>query len=198
MDRRQLQSLGADYPHLRGLFAIPCGVMMIAAGLGNLEWGPFRSIYAFWVAVAVAGLICLPIVRHYNQRYGRVTLPQKIQVRGVLTAAACIPLIVAGGMVDNNLDLPVWGFLGAWALLMLISYRFSVGLKMHHLVLWGAVLVVSLLPVWGDLDADMRANAGLMVAGVAVMVSGILDHLLLVKAFGSLETRAVANGSVEA
>jgi hypothetical protein len=198
MDRRQLESLGADYPHLRGLFAIPFGVMMIAAGLGNLEWGPFRSIWAFLSAVAVGGLICLPIARHYNRRYGRVTLPQKVQVRGVLTAAACIPLIVGGAMVDNNLDLPIWGFLGAWALLMLISYRFSVGLRLHHMVLWGALLVGSLLPLWGGLDADLRSNAGLMVAGVAVMVSGIFDHLLLVKAFGNLETSAVANSSVEA
>lgn len=197
MDREQLESAGAKYQGLRGLFAIPFGLLMIAAGLGNLEVGPFDSTWTFPAIVLLAGLLSLPMMRHYNQSYGRVTLPPKVQVRGVLIAVACIPLIVGAGMMDNNLGLPIWAFLGAWALLMLISYGFSVGLKMHHVVIWGAVLIASLLPVWSGVEGDMRANAGLMVSGVAVMISGIFDPLLLVKAFGTLGSAAVPNGGVD-
>ncbi len=40
MDRRQLESAGADYPYLQGLWTIPLGIGMIVAGISNLQSRP--------------------------------------------------------------------------------------------------------------------------------------------------------------
>ncbi len=64
---------------------------------------------------------------------------------------------------------------------MLIVGAATVGVKPHHVVVLGTLLAIGLLPVWGGPDAD---NAGLVLAGVAVIVMGLLDHRLLVRTFG--------------
>lgn len=186
MERKQLESVAAEYSHLRGLFLAPLGVIVIASGLGNMEWGPFRELWTVPVVYLAAALACLPIARFYRQNYGRVQLSGKAQLRGAAALAVCVPLIVAGSTMDHRLDLPVWGFLGAWAVLMLVSYAVSSGLKLHHQVLWGAALVASLLPVWSGLAPDLKSNLGLVVCGVGVIVTGVLDHLAMVRSFGSL------------
>jgi hypothetical protein len=198
MERKRLQSVAAEYPHLRGLFSIPVALLMIASGLGNLKWGPFSSNWAFFAFVGLAAVAAVACSRYYNENFGRVTLSRKAQIRGLAAAVVCVPLIVGGGMVDNNLDLPIWGFLAAWSVLMLVSYAASVGLKPHHIVLWGGMLIASLLPLWGGMSGDMRANAGLITAGLLGMVSGLFDHLLLVRSFGSLNAGPLNGNRAEA
>ena len=185
MERKQLESVAAQYPHLRGLFLAPLGLIVIASGLGNMRWGPFRELWTVPVVYVVSALACLPIAYFYRQNYGRVQISRKAQVRGAVALAVCAPLIVAGSTLDHRLDLPVWGFLGAWAVLMLTSYAASSGLKVHHQVIWGVALVASLLPVWGGLTPDLKSNLGLVVSGMGVIVTGALDHLTLVRSFGS-------------
>lgn len=198
MERKKLETVAADYPHLRGLFLIPGGLVLIASGLGNLQWGPFRSTWAFFALIGLAAVAALGSLRYYNENFGRVTLSKKTQIRGLAAAVVGVPLIVVAAVVDNNLHLPIWGFLAAWSVLMLVSYAVSVGLKPHHIVLWGGMMIASLLPVWGGMSGDMRANAGLLTTGVAGMVSGLFDHLLLVKSFGSLDAGGLNGNRVEA
>jgi hypothetical protein len=64
---------------------------------------------------------------------------------------------------------------------MLVSYAIGVGLSPHHVGVWGTLLVVGAVPVWDGADPG---NAGLVLAGVAVIVSGVFDHRLFVRAFG--------------
>jgi hypothetical protein len=65
---------------------------------------------------------------------------------------------------------------------MLLSYAIGVGLKAHHLVIWGALLVAGALPVWSGADPS---NIGLVLTGIAVMASGVFDHRVFVATFGS-------------
>jgi hypothetical protein len=186
MERKQLEAVGAEYPHLRGLFLGPLGVVVIASGLGNLEWGPFSNL---WVAPALflaAALACLVIARFYQRNYGSVRVSRSAQTRGALALAVCVPLSIAGSTMDHRLDLPIWGFLGSWAVLMLASYGFSVGLKTHHKVIWGVALIAGLLPLWDGLSPDLKSNLGLVVAGIGVIATGIFDHLLLMRTFDSV------------
>jgi hypothetical protein len=48
-------------------------------------------------------------------------------------------------------------------------------------MVWGALLVAGALPVW---TGDDPSNIGLLLAGVAIMVDGVLDHRLFVQTFG--------------
>jgi hypothetical protein len=64
---------------------------------------------------------------------------------------------------------------------MLAYYALVMRLRAHHVVIWGTLLVAALLPVW---DGDDPSNVGLVLCGLAVMVDGVLDHLVLVRTLG--------------
>jgi hypothetical protein len=48
-------------------------------------------------------------------------------------------------------------------------------------VIFGALVVIGLVPVWSGPDVP---NWGLLLAGVAIVVNGTFDHLRLVRALG--------------
>jgi hypothetical protein len=90
--------------------------------------------------------------------------------------------MIGGPILDASVDLPVSAFAAAFALAMLAWFAICVGLRMRHLIIWGALLVAGLLPVWGAL-ADKISVAWLPI-GVATIAAGILDHRALVRAYG--------------
>ena len=83
---------------------------------------------------------------------------------------------------DWSLDLPVNATAVSFALVMLISYAIGVGLRAHHVIIWGALLLVGALPVRNGADPS---KIGLVLAGMAVMVGGIFDHRLFARTFRS-------------
>jgi hypothetical protein len=186
MQHTSLQTAGANYSYLRGLFLIPLGTLFILAALANWEVGPMRDLWAFPVAAALAGIACLPINRYYNENYGRLRPSARQQVRGAI--AVVLGLAVIGGgsallrsQADWSLDLPVNATAITLAAVMLISYALGVGLKAHHVIIWGSLLVAGALPVW---TGDDPSNIGLVLTGVAFMVCGVFDHRLFVRTFG--------------
>lgn len=52
------------------------------------------------------------------------------------------------------------------------------------MIVWGALLVIGALPVWNGADPS---NIGLLLAGLAVILNGALDHRLFVRTFGPAE-----------
>lgn len=192
MGREKLQTAAANYTYLRGLLYIPAGALFILAALGNWEVGPLDEA---WMFVVLAGLILLssvPIYGHYNKHYGRLTPTVRQRNRGAVAVAIGLVVVVGGSMllrsqVSWSLDLPVNAAAVTFALIMLISYGAGVGLEAHHVVIWGALLLAGALPVWTGADPS---NIGLVMAGVAVMLSGIFDHRLFVRTFGSAGTLA--------
>jgi len=186
MERTRLESAATDYTYLRGLFGIPIGLTFILAALGNIGWGPLDQAWVFLVCLAALGLSCLPINRFYNRHYGRVRLTTRQQVRMSVATVASTALILGGSLLLNSragfsLDLPVNPIAVTFALGMLLVGAATLGVKPHHVVVLGTLLAIGLLPIWGGADAD---NIGLALAGVAVIVMGLLDHRLLVRTFG--------------
>ncbi len=187
MDRVRLESAAAEYHHLRGLFAIPLSVVFVLAALGNESWGPLRHSWVFVVCLGLLGLACLPVKRFYDENYGRVALSGRQQMRAAVATVAVVPVMWGGatlarGSADWSLDLPVNPIPAAFAVAMLVFYAATVGVKAHHLIVFGALLAAGLLPVWSGEDPS---NVGLVMCGIAVLASGILDHRLLVRAMGS-------------
>lgn len=200
MERKNLETAAANYSYLRGLFFIPLGMLLILAALANWEVGPLRHIWAFPVAAVVVGAICLPISRYYNENYGRLSPSTRQQVRGAVAVVIGLAVTVGGSLllrsrVAWSLNLPVNATAVSFALIMLISYAIGVGLKAHHMIIWGALLVAGALPVWDGADPS---NIGLVLAGVAVMVSGIFDHRLFARTFGSSKDLSLENSNVRA
>ena len=200
MERKKLESAAADYSYLRGLFYIPLGILFILAALGNWEWGPLRHSWVFIGAVLVLGAACLPITRYYNENYGRLTPSTRQQVRAALATIIGVAVMAGGSFLlrsqaDWSLDLPVNPIAASFGLLMLAYYAITVGLKAHHMIIWGALVVSGLLPVWSGAEPS---NIGLVLAGVAVMATGVFDHRLFVRTFGSSEGLNLENSNAGA
>jgi hypothetical protein len=189
VQRRHLETAAANYSYLRGLLFLPLGALFILSALANWEVGPLRHLWAFPIAAVAIAALCLPITRYYNEKYGRLRPSTRQHVRGAVAVALALAVMLGGSSLlrsraDWSLDLPVNAIAVTFALVMLISYGIGVGLKPHHVIIWGALLVTGAVPVWTGADPS---NIGLLLAGVAVMVSGVFDHRLFVHTFGPPE-----------
>jgi hypothetical protein len=198
MERQKLESAATEYKYLRGLYGIPLGLVIILAALGNWRWGPLRHDWAFIAGVALAGAACLPITRFYDERYGRVTLSTRQQVRAAGAALLAGPFVFGASLLARSragwsLDLPVNTIAASLALVMLATYAASVGIRRHHFVICGALLLAGVLPVWTGGDPS---NIGLVLAGTATIANGVLDHRLLERTFGPPSGLDLADGDV--
>jgi hypothetical protein len=186
MERRELESAAATYAHLRGLFGIPGGLLAILAALGNWEWGPLRHAWIFLGVAAVLAAASLLISRYYAEHYGRVTLSRAQRRRAAAAVIVGAPLMFGAALLLRSragwsLDLPVNAIPASFALLMLATYAAGAVLRTHHVIIFGALAVAGLLPVWDGADPS---NTGLVLVGAAIIATGILDHRLLVRTFG--------------
>jgi hypothetical protein len=201
MERKQLEAAVVENAYLRGLFAIPAGGLVILAALGNWDLGPLRHPWVFGCCALVLAGTYLPIARYYNEHYGRATPSTRQNRRAAITLLVALPLIIGGSLLLSSraswsLDLPVNPTAISCAFLMLMMYAMSVGLRMHHRIVFGALLLAGALPVWKH--AGMSGNTGLLLAGVAIVVAGFLDHRMLVRTFGSSKGTGLEGGNAGA
>jgi hypothetical protein len=191
MRREHLETAAVKYSYLRGLLAVPAGALFILAALGNWEVGPLRNAWAFLVVLALAGVAYLLIARRYEEQYGRVTLSTGEQVRSGIALVVAIAVMIGGSLLLRSragfsLDLPVNAVAVSFAVVMLVTTAIARILEPHHALVWGALLVAGAVPVWTGGDPS---NVGLVMAGVAVIVNGVLDHRALVRTFGPSTAR---------
>lgn len=198
MERKSLESAAANYSYLRGLLSLPLGLLLILTALTNWEWGPLSNTWVFLVSMLVLGMAYLAITRYYSENYGRVTPSTKQQVRVAVATTLSVAVIWGGLILTYSADLPVNGTAAFFGLVMLAYYGITVGLRAHHMIIWGQLVVAGLLPVWGGLGEANAANVGFLLAGVAAMATGIFDHRLLVRTFGSYQGVNLENGDVGA
>jgi hypothetical protein len=186
MERKELESAAATYTYLKGLLGIPGGLLAILAALGNWQWGPLRHSWVFLAAALVLAASGLAISRYYAEHYGRVTLSSAQRRRAAAAVIVGAPLMFGASLLLRSragwsLDLPVNAIPASFALLLLASYAAGAVLRTHHVIIFGSLAVVGLLPVWDGADPS---NTGLVLVGAAIIVSGILDHRILVRTFG--------------
>jgi hypothetical protein len=187
MDRRQLESAGANYPytHVQGLYGLHFGFAMFLVGLSNLEdppGGPW--VLGGLVLLILAALAGVPL--YYQRTFGRVTPTRSRRLRYLTAAAAGFAVFVAADQLGRTIlgrppQEPVSTTAAGWALGMLVFYAVGAGLRAHHMVIWGAVLAAGVLPIWG-LGSERDAIAYFPI-GAATIAAGLLDHRLLVRTF---------------
>jgi hypothetical protein len=186
MERRHLESAAANYPYLQGLWTIPLGIGIIVAGISNLQSRPtgFGAMVLILGGLAIAGAACLMIGRYYRDHYGSVTPTRDRTIRQGLALGAWIVVLFVGAnqALFWSPDGPQCIYASAFALATLAYYAILVGLRPHHLVIWGAVFVAGLLPIWGGLGVD-RDPLAMIPLGLAAMVSGLLDQRVLARSF---------------
>ena len=184
MERRHLESAAANYPYLQGLWTIPLGIGVIVAGISNLQSRPtgIGAMALILGGLAIAGAASLMIGRYYRDHYGSVTPTRDRTIRQGLALGAWIAVLFVGAnqALFWSPDGPQCIYFSAFALATLAYYAILVGLRPHHLVIWGAVFVAGLLPIWGGLGVD-RDPLAMIPLGLAAMVSGLLDQRLLAR-----------------
>jgi hypothetical protein len=199
MDRKALESAAANYPYLQGLWAIPMGFMLPLAGLTNLKSGPsgLWLLGIFGSGVLLCGVASLFIASYYRDNYGKVTPTKSRYVRHVLAVVAWAAVLFVGAnkYLLWSPDSPRCIYASAFALATLAYYAILVGLRPHHGVIWGAVLVAGLLPIWGGLGSNRDAWA-MFPLGIALIASGLLDQRLLARAFASAKVLYLGNTHV--
>jgi hypothetical protein len=191
MERRELERSAARVTYLRGLLAVPFGLVLLASAAGNLDWGPYRNGAVFIVTVLVLGAVAWVIYRWYDQHYGRVRLTVRQQRRMTAASFTCFGIgLSLGAYLDFHLDVPISVTLVLFGMAMLVWFAVCVGLRPDHLVVWGTLIVVGLVPVWDRFDD--RTSVAWLPMGVAVIVAGLLDHLALVRRFGPADVHVGA------
>jgi hypothetical protein len=194
MDRKDVDSAVAENSHLRGLFGIPVGSLAIISGLGNARWGPFTHDWFFGLAVLVLAFVAWGIARYYNVHFGRSTPSTGYLNRMLVALVLGVPIVFVGSLFLSSraswsLDLPVNTTAITMGAILLIAVASTVGLRAHHVAVYGALLVAGALPVWER--GGMSGNVGLFMAGAAIIIGGILDHRLLVRRFGPATIRGL-------
>ncbi len=188
MHRKTLESTAANYPYLQGLWAIPAGLGTILAGISNLQNRPAEPVMLAILAggVGVALLISWLIARYYREHYGSVTPTRDRLVRQGIAIVAWVVVLFVGAnqFLFWSPDSVNCVYASAFALATLAYYAILVGLRPHHVLIWGAVFVAGLLPIYGALGAD-RDPLAMIPLGLALILSGILDQRLLARSFAS-------------
>jgi 4-hydroxybenzoate polyprenyltransferase len=192
IERRTLESAVAVSTSLRGLGLVPVGLIQVLAALAVWHVGPFDHLWVFSVAALLVSASVLYIHRYYDEHYGRATFSrsrrQRVRARVAITVGIASTIVVY--VVLTSGDLPFNPMAVAWAMSGLTATLVTPGPRTHRLIIWGALLVVGLLPVWhGD-----PWTIGVLLGGATYAVVGILDHLVLVRTLGpsaspSLEAR---------
>ena len=192
MQRANLERAAANYSYLRGWFYFPAGALFILAALANWEVGPFRQRLGIPRRRARdrGGVPAHRSLLHHELRPYSTSTRQ--QIRGAIAVLIGVAVMIGGSSLMRSeagwsLDLPVNPIAVSFALIMLITYAIGVGVKAHHVIIWGTLLVVGAVPVW---NGDDPSNIGLVLAGVAMMVTGVFDHRLFVRHVRAAQARA--------
>jgi hypothetical protein len=199
MDRKALESTARDYPYLQGLWVLPLGFLLVLTGISNLQRRPSGPVMLAIVGVGLvlSAVAMLLIARYYRDTYGAVTPTRGRNVRQAVALLAWVVVLFVGGsgFLFWSPASSVCVYAAAFAAATLVYYAILVGLKAHHVVIWGSILVAGLLPVWGFLGADRDAVA-MFPLGVALIASGVLDQRLLARAFAASQRSNLENSNV--
>lgn len=196
MDRRALEALVYRHLYLRGLHVVPWGIgvalvlglvpMLRAMGAGRLTGAWFPVLLAIGIAESW-------ISRYYARTQGTASVSRSAPWRHGVAAPALVALTLAGLWCETRLHGDVPG-VPAWfrhtsalavggALGMLAWHRLHVGRQQHDDVLWGGLVALGLLPVWGwgafPNPTSLALHQAWLMLGGALVLGGVLDHRVL-------------------
>lgn len=186
MERTQFESAALSYPqqYVQGLYAIPAGITWFIIGLSNLQKQPQAS-WILGIGLAVCFGLWLAMTRYYQKNFGQVTPTKSRRVRSGVAFAISFAAFIGTDqlfriMFGRPPNQPISSYAASWALGMLVFFVITSGLKLHHILIWGGLLFVGLLPIWG-LSVDRDAVAAFPI-GAATIFSGLIDHRRLIHA----------------
>jgi hypothetical protein len=190
MDRDALEAAGRNYPYQyqHGLYGLPFGALLFLTGLSNLGLEGNGAIAAYATLLLVAATLFEAVRRYYRRTLGDVVLTRRAQRKYVVAAVAGFAVYIGTDQLGRALlgrppEPPINLTLTTWALGTLTFHALSLGIRLHHLVIWGAAVVAGLLPIWGH--GDDRDAIAFFPLAAATILSGLIDHVRLVRLYRS-------------
>jgi hypothetical protein len=201
---RRLRFVSARYEALQGLRQVQTGVLWLLLALwagvlfspGGMR--PSSGLVAALATILLVGamvgslLLDRRIKRWYERTYGRVEpdpAARRIERIGQAGLVTVVIVIVSLGLLDGLAD---WGVLGGCALVALAvaaltAWRYG-GVRMVDLALAASYALLTILAAAGAWSHRYAFAIICATNGVAFVVAGLLDHLLLARALRVPET----------
>lgn len=183
---RSVRYVTENYAQLQGLRLVPLGLVFLISAAWRIGWlrrwpgatGP-GATYWFVAMTALALLASFPIRSWYHRRFG-VVRPRPFE-NGAITLITFTLLLLALVWVEEQLSSPLplarIFFIGT---LVYIGTA-QRGMRPHYLVIATACVIVA---VWRPLDLPLVEREILtdLLSGLALLVAGIGDHLVVIRA----------------
>ncbi len=183
LDVRQAVAVAAEYDALQGYAWMTLGAgLLLGAATGQ---------YAVYLALGATATALVP--SWYHRRYGLARPTGERNLAVALGTGVALVLLVTGFVLDRFWQLPVLltlltlaGVLGVGQQLMLRR----TGLTPVHRVVHGLVGLAAFGPLLGLGRGGALLPYVLVVAGLALLVTGLVDHRRLVRVLGPAEEDA--------
>lgn len=206
---RRLRTITENFESWQGLRLVPLGCACLLMGaLDLLIWNPpawwtFPSTFTFTLVLPF--ILLLRWVQGGVERYYRTTFGDVVESQGrksSLTLFNAFPWIWMGTLADSLLIEEGFRLLVSPVVLAFLMWRHwsNTGReRKHHLVIAVLSGAAALLPLVLPLPKDPHAaNHFFFVAGLVLVVVGLLDHLELVRAVRPLLPADLEDPSDEA
>jgi hypothetical protein len=193
-DLNRVRLVTSHFHVMQGLRMVPIGVFLIAQSAG---WLGRQGDCTLTLPSLIGAIVLYVFIGvYYRRSFGQVERPPQARQREWLYGLASLLVFYALVWVDSVLNLPVslvglllaGGLLGAYL-------RTGLGFRKHYAVSAALLALVSLLPALGLLPRfslfGPDSTPLTITLGAIVVLSGVFDHLLLVRTLKPLpeETR---------
>lgn len=178
------------YDQLQGLRQVPFGVLLLLIAVWKAGWWPWFEKWQPLSGLLFIGLAMISfwgIGSYYERTFGKVRQSADGQRSGKILSFVFFVGLYLVGLAEYEWRWPVGGT-GLFTAVVLIAYYFQTGsFRLQYLVLAGLMAGVSLLPLFNLLPAEQvylwgeRGVVGVATFGVLWLVSGLVDHWLLVR-----------------
>ena len=182
--RDELTFLGSHFTDLQGMRVVPFGGMLILWFILELFWHGTAAVY--WIGplslvAAIAGYMLAGV--YYRRTFGVV---RQYGARIALHAAVSLGVYAVCVFLDGRQGLISVQLL-FWTCFFLWGYYASARRRKYLVPFAALFLLCALLPLSGAIQVDrlfpksVGSGLGTLVVGIAFVLTGILDHRLLVR-----------------
>lgn len=178
------------YDQLQGLRQVPFGIMFLLMAAWKAGWWPWFDKWQPLSGLLIIGLAMIAfwwIGSYYELTFGKVRQSNSSQRKGKILSFIFFVGLYLVGLAEYKWRWPLSGT-GLFMAVVLVAYYFQTGsFRRQYLVLAGLMVVVSLLPLFNLLPAEQvylwgeRGVVGVAILGVLWLVSGLVDHWLLLR-----------------
>lgn len=179
------------YDQLQGLRQVPFGIMFLLMAVWKGGWWPWFDKWQPLSGLLIIGLAMIAfwwIGSYYERTFGKVRQSDDSQRKGKILSFIFLVGLYLVGLAEYEWHWPLSGT-GLFTAVVLVACYFQTGsFRQQYLILAGLMTIVSLLPLFDLLPAEQvylwgeRGVVGVAIFGALWLVSGLVDHWLLIRA----------------